>query len=168
MGKGLAERPGAGQVVPAVVEQEGIDLHPALDAQFFTEGMDTVQRIGFGIGGVIADIVPGIVVQEGAIGVGAFRLDIVEKVAAQLAGGTYTHNRGNGQALALAQWERIVDPHGCLVVFDEGPAFRQRILEHQVVVADDDGRAGDLAVDLGARRVRFQQCDLRNDLIVHK
>src|SRR6185312_5336895 len=41
----LAEVPAAAVVVPAVVEQEGVQLHAALDMQLLADRVDAIQRL---------------------------------------------------------------------------------------------------------------------------
>src|SRR5262249_19348761 len=79
----LAELPQVRVIVPAVVEQEGVHLHAASAHQLLTEGVNGVQRVALRVGREIADVVPGVVVQEGTKRRGTLTFQIRPETAAQ-------------------------------------------------------------------------------------
>ena len=69
-------------VVPAIIEHERVQLNPALDHEFLAKSINDVQRAGFIVFVEIPEVVPGVVVQEGAVRMRAFALQIAEQETA--------------------------------------------------------------------------------------
>src|SRR5205823_5182236 len=72
------------RLVPAIVEQEGVERDPTLPNELFTEGLNDTERFLLGVLREISDVVPGVVMQKCAVRVRALALDVSEKVAPQL------------------------------------------------------------------------------------
>ena len=95
--------PEALAVVPAVVQQERVDLRLPLDDQFFAEAIDGVDGLGGIEAAEVADVVPGVVVQERAVGMGPLAFEVGKEAAAQLALGHKADDRGDFKPFARLQ-----------------------------------------------------------------
>ena len=71
-------------IVPAVVEQEGVERHAALGVQLRLVGVDDRERDGFVVLVAVADVVPRVVVQERPIGMRPLALHVLEEAPPQL------------------------------------------------------------------------------------
>ena len=86
VGEAVVEAPEGVGVIPAVVKEEGIELNVAVKDKLLAEGIDAVNGAGFTEAVFIAEVEPGVVVEERLIGAGALGFDVGEEVAAKLAG----------------------------------------------------------------------------------
>ena len=91
------ESPEGGRVIPPIVEQEGVEHDAALLVQLGAVRGDHGERVGFAVLGEVADVVPRVVVQEGAVGVRALALDVRLEIAPQLAGAHHASHRAHGE-----------------------------------------------------------------------
>lgn len=80
-------------IVPAVVEEKRIELDAALFSQLAAEEVDAIECVGLAIGSEVAEIVPGVVVEKGAVGMGPLFLEVSEEIAAQLSGARHAEDR---------------------------------------------------------------------------
>src|SRR6185437_8479849 len=80
-------------VVPAIIKQERIDLHPARAVQLLPESVNHIQAARLVIGGEVAEIEPRIVMQKWTVRMGALALEVVQEVAAHLPWRRHAHHR---------------------------------------------------------------------------
>lgn len=144
-------------VVPAVVEQEGIQFHAALHGQFLAEGVDDIQRALLIVLVEVAKVVPGIIMQIGPVGMGAFAFEIGEEIAAELTGAdkadderaikrfTGFNGRAPGQEAADIAHFRAIDGKRMFHAVERGGVGHGRAIH----------RAGGMGGDIGG----FQQAD---------
>jgi hypothetical protein len=78
----VIEAPEGGGVVPSVVEDEGVELDVAFLDEFGTEGVNAIKGAGLGVAILVADVVPGVVIQERLVGARTYALNVREKIAA--------------------------------------------------------------------------------------
>jgi hypothetical protein len=69
-------------IVPAVIKEKRIQLHAAFLDKFGAEGMDYVECRSFVVLIGIAEIVPGVVVQERPIRMSAFAFQVIKEPTA--------------------------------------------------------------------------------------
>ena len=105
VGEAGVEAPEGVGIVPAVVEEERVELDVALDDELLAEGVDAIDGAGFVETIFIAEVVPGVVVEEGLVGARALGLDVGEEGAAQLTGLRGAEDGGVEDGLAGAQRE---------------------------------------------------------------
>ncbi len=78
VGETAVELPERLGIVPAVVEDHGVDDHAALLDQVVAAEANRLQAVRLVQGeGIPGDVVPGVVVQEGAVGMGPFALEVI-------------------------------------------------------------------------------------------
>src|SRR5439155_3783500 len=80
-------------IVPAVVEQKRIEVHTARLVQLAADRTDGVERRRLVELGEVADVVPRVVMKEGAVRMGTLTLEIGEEIAPQLSGRYGAHDR---------------------------------------------------------------------------
>lgn len=106
--------------------------------------------------------------QEGAVRMGAFALEVGEEVATKLAGAGDADDGGVGDGLAGAEGEIAIDPgcgaggdgvgRGCAVHSDL--AFGERMFEAEEEVAGDDGRPLHRSADIRVGKSDVEEADL--------
>src|ERR1700690_325164 len=114
-------------VVPTVIVKVRIESDAALDVKLVAEGIDHVQGTRLVVWSEIAEVVPGVVMQERAVGMGALALHVTQKIATELARrGRANHGRicccttMKERQLTLQRTNRVAAFHG---------AFGKRMLE---------------------------------------
>src|SRR6516165_10207588 len=103
-------------IVPAIVEQEAIEFDPALFVELFAESANGVDDLLFGVAIEVSEVVPGVVVQECAIGMGALEFDVTEEVAAKLRWMSDAEHGGVGNALFRFDGQFAREPAGGAIV----------------------------------------------------
>ena len=79
MGESRVEAPQGMRVIPAIVEEKGIELHMPCNDELLAEGIDSVKRASLIKAVSIAKVKPRVVMQKWLVGAWAFALDISEK-----------------------------------------------------------------------------------------
>ena len=142
MRKTAVELPQRLGIVPAVVEDHGVDDHAALLDQVLAAEADRLQAVRLVQGeGIPGDVVPGVVVQEGAIGMGPFALQIIKERAAHLARRRHADHEALRDRFSLVQ--RRVPPQAA---GDLGPVGRiqgVRVFNAEEEIAGHQRRAVD-------------------------
>ncbi len=91
-------------VVPAVIENHRVHDHTVLLDQVVAAETDGIQAVGLVQGkGVPSDVVPGVVVQEGAIGMCPLAFKVVEERPADLSGRRHAEHEALRQRLSAVQ-----------------------------------------------------------------
>src|SRR5579884_1483911 len=108
VGKAFVKAPQRGMIVPPIVKEIRIERDAALVMQFASERVDAVQRPGFVIGVEIAQIIPGVVMQECAVRMRALALNVIQKIAAQLAWTRHSDDRRIRNRLRRSEWKLAV------------------------------------------------------------
>ena len=142
-GEVLAELPQPRRVVPAVVEQEGIHLHAACPDEVLAIRPDYRQRFGLGVWREIADVVPGVVVQERAERCCALVLQVSLEAAAQLTGRHCAEYGRIPRCHVRTQRQRAPQPHARVAA--DHPRLGHRVLEAEKRFVGDDRRAAHAA-----------------------
>src|ERR1035441_5321198 len=88
MRESCAKAPQCVRIIPTVVKEKRVHFHAALLHQLFAKGTNHGKRGRLIVGVVEADVVPGVVMQEGTIGTGPLPLDVVQETTPQLADGS--------------------------------------------------------------------------------
>ena len=114
-------------------------LTPRLLGQFLAETAHHVERTLLVVSVEVAQVVPGVVMQKGAIRMSALELDVVQEVPAQLARMSHADHGGIGDALSGLQRQFARKPARGAAGADT--AFGQRLLETQKPGSGGDGRS---------------------------
>ena len=157
VGKAGVEAPERVGIVPAIVEEIRVELYVPLDDELLAKCVDAVEGPGLGEAIFIAEVVPGVVVEEGLIGARALGFDVCEECSAELVGLRGSDDGGVGDGLAGA--EREISEEGRADVAIGGGVDGERVLEAEVEVGVDDRRAFDGAVGMRFEVGEVKQAD---------
>src|SRR4029078_11127523 len=80
------EAPQRLRIVPPIVEQERVELHAPLALQLLAERRNHRQCLGLVELREVAEVVPGVVVKEWAVGMCALALHVRQEVTSKLTG----------------------------------------------------------------------------------
>ena len=94
------EMPKIFSVIPSVVKQEGVHLYAALFHQLVAKRVNRSQRVCFVVFGKIADVIPGVVMEESSIGMGTLTFQVGQEPAPQLPGSGDSDHGGIGHCLS--------------------------------------------------------------------
>src|SRR5579871_6804469 len=88
IGETPVEFPKRSVVVPSIVEENGIKCYTPLIVQLMTKGIDSANCASLIVRIEIAEVIPGVVVQEGSIRVRSLAFDISKKCSTHLSWGS--------------------------------------------------------------------------------
>ncbi len=100
IGEAVIDAPERAGGVPAIVHEEGVHVDITLADELFAEGVDAVKNVSGAEAPAVADVVPRVVVQEGAVGMRALLFNVSEEVSPQLAGARGADDGGEGDGFA--------------------------------------------------------------------
>ena len=98
------------EVVPAVIQHKGVELHAALLHQLAAVGFHGVEHLL--LRGVQAVVVPTVILHHGMVGHRALAVQVRQEGAAQLPLGEYALHSAEAHALTLGQRQLAVEADG--------------------------------------------------------
>src|SRR5581483_5444542 len=155
IGEAGVEMPKGLVVVPAVIEQKGIHFDAAFLDQLVAENADDVESVFFVEFIEVTEVVPGVVMEERAIGMGPLAFEVGKKTAAELA---FVEKADDGGASeTLARLKGGAARHRTADVLAVGAIDRERMLCAKEHVVSDDGAAIDGSGGAGVGNPHIEQ-----------
>src|SRR5580658_1489739 len=144
VGKAGMKMPQMPFVVPPVVKQEGVYLHTALFHQTVAKSANRTHRIRLVIFRVIANVIPGVVMQERSIRMCALTFEIAKEPAAQLSRKSNSNHGGISNSLPGSQRQLAPDLRDRAI--PRSSAFGERVLKSKKEVSSNNRRSLDRTV----------------------
>src|ERR1700722_10818075 len=126
-------------VVPPIVKHKRVHLYAALLHQLVAKSANRTHRIRLVIFRVIANVIPGVVMQEGSIRMCALTFEVGQESAAQLAGKSNSSHRGISNGLPGSQRKLAPDLRDRAIT--RSSAFGERVLESKEEIPSDNRRS---------------------------
>jgi len=125
--------------------------------EFVAEGVDAIEHVGFGKAIRVADVVPGVVIQEWPVSARPFRFDESQEGTPQLTPRIGTDHGDLGDRLLCPQRQNARDSRFDAPALDSAP--REGIFKAEVHILVGNGRSLHRSHDFGVRILKIEQLD---------